>query len=292
MRLRLRLASFVALGAFAALATACERRSGDPATLEAEVSPADIQRALAEPLKSMDGSTMQKGAFAHWQDTQTLAASITVATADTGQTIDDRDDVTEPDYVLYTIIERKFTYVGSQTKEVTTEREAAAAKPRTSPAPAGFWAEPLARRLDGALAPGIDLIQAVALGRGGRTPFGLAGSGFSVLAGGVSAMAGSFGRTTFHGLKVSQSKVSAPELVRQRPGCGGLSGCALTLHRIEFDQATWENGQPDKTHFVFDMSPDVPFLASLMNRCATALVPVGSTKTLLTQCSPILDFRF
>lgn len=282
--------------------TACERKNGDPATLEAEVSPADVQRALAEPLRTMDASTMQKGAFAHWQDTQTLAASVTVALADTGQTIDDRDDASEPDYVLYNIVERKFTYSGSETREVTTERDAAAAKPRPPASPraplasslasslALAWSSPLARPLR--LPATVETIEAVALGRGGSTPFGLTSSGFAALAFAPAASASGFGRVSYHGLKTSRTQAAPPELVRKRPNCGGLPGCSLTLHRIEFDQALWQNGRPDKTHFVFEMSPDVPFLASLMNRCVTALVPVGQTKTLLTQCSPVLDFRF
>jgi hypothetical protein len=46
--------------------------------------------------------------------------------------------------------------------------------------------------------------------------------------------------------------------------------------------------------FEFAMSPSVPYLASIMDKCATLLVPVGEggNKVLLKQCSPVEDFRF
>jgi hypothetical protein len=279
-----------------------------------------VQEALVAPLARANPAGMQKGAFAYWRDIQTLAAAVSATVADTGQTVDSRDDSSDDNYIIFNLIERKLTYAGQQAREVVTEREAAARKPRPTPAPGPRLAlsgptepqEPLRSLEQVALSRGFPGGGASGEGPGLEKLFFDAGVASGLSSGLELALASRLGpipaplgrafaaspsatpspRISFHGLKRSVATVAAPELTQKRPGCGGLPGCALALYTIEFDQVIWTSAQPDKIHYQFQMSPDVPYLAALMNRCATTLVPIGSAKTLLTQCSPILDFRF
>ena len=251
----------------AACAVACERKNGDPVDLGPEVSVSDVNKALAQPLAGARGLVdANVSSYVAWRELQTLAATMTVATADVRQTIDARDDQTDPDYVLFTVVETKLTYSGKDTLVVVTERDAEAKKPK--PAATAAFPEMVA-----ASARGLDLREAKALAA-------------------VDGSGGPTVRVSYHNLKTGQGVVAAPDLVRARPGCGGLSTCSLRLFSVEFDRAIWTGNQPDKMHVRYEMSPDVPALATLMNRCMTLLAPVGESKTLVTACSPVVDFSF
>lgn len=264
----------LALGAcFMMIAAACQRTDGDPVTLGPEVSIEDVLKALSEPTASVDfAAQMQPGAFAHWQDVQTIAASYSMVVADTGQTVDERDETADPSYVWFNVLERKFSYVGNESREVATERAMRLARKTDAASQAALfdWT-PVSK-------PWTDAAKLVAS---------------SLFPNGVTTAEAAARKVKFHGLKRSVQRVPPPELVRARPNCGGVRDCLIALHTIEFDQVVNGGLKPmEKIHYTFKLSPDVPFLASLMDRCMTTLVSIGTTTTLFSQCAPVVDFHF
>lgn len=103
------------------------------------------------------------------------------------------------------------------------------------------------------------------------------------------------GDYTFHNLKKEVSLVPIPELVQQRPDCGGLSDCTKSLRALEvsFDRVDWSKSeQGDRTAFKFIVSPDVPYFASQLLGCAQAWIDIEGRLYPLLQCEEIRDFKF
>ena len=111
---------------------------------------------------------------------------------------------------------------------------------------------------------------------------------------------------SFHRLVTGSARGPAPLGVQQRPNCLGLPGCTMMFNNVAFDQVTWKSDGPEKIHFNFRVSPDVPqisgfnmspifpFYQGLTKSCVSLMVPIGDSheKTLLEECQEVQDFRY
>ncbi len=102
----------------------------------------------------------------------------------------------------------------------------------------------------------------------------------------------------YYNLKTSMALSDPPPAVKAAADCGGLSTCQIHIYKISFDQVDYSDDQlGNKIHVDYTISPDVPYLAAILNECLTTLLTVpnghqGSGEVLVQQCSPIQNFHF
>ncbi|MCM2281529.1 MAG: hypothetical protein NDI61_06755 [Bdellovibrionaceae bacterium] len=251
-----------------------------------EVAPAEIEAALTRPMAEVDGSKMKLGEFVHFAETQVInnRTEAEAVLSDTGQTVVDKSELA--DRIVYTIVQNKIAYSANESRKTSTELELVIKKatsssyedPQTASASSTAGAFSLREHAERVIAEENTPLKSLSA---------------------VFAAEEAARRVTYHNLKVSLEQVAPPAQVTSQPNCLGIPNCHIRLHKIAFDQIVWTSAtQAEKVSFEFSMSPDVPYLATLMNKCATLLVPINadkpseSTKVLLSQCSPVLNFRW
>lgn len=267
--------------------TGCKDEKQAAPNFGPEVPPMEIEAALTRPMETADPSTMKVGEFVVFAETQTInnRSDMETVLSDTGQTVVNRQE--SADRILFTVVQNKVTYTGKEQRKTSTELEMVVKKATASSA------EDLGEEFGDDSDP--------------QHEFSLAEHARRVITGSnapLKSMAAVFSaedtrRVSYHNLRLSLETVSPPLRVRNQPNCLGIPDCKIRLHKIAFDQVVWASAtEAEKVAFEFTMSPDVPYLAMLMDKCATLLVPVNedkpkeSTKVLLKQCSPVFDFRW
>jgi hypothetical protein len=255
--------------------TGCDLRTeGEPIDYGAVVPFSEISDAINEGVKDIDPRQTKKGAFVHYSTKQYLAAGKVVnILSDTGLTVTERTETAQG--VILTLIEKRFTYgaPGEPMKEQAREFTLDFGNESTSSAAS----KPLHQALHQTLAEGHGPMKPTAEGT----------------------------RVTFHNLVTSSVEVAAPKAVQTQPNCLGLPNCKVTLHNVSFDQVTWLDEGPQRIHFDFyvspnvpqisgfNMSPVLPFYQGLYKSCITLMIPIGDgrSKTLLSECQEVENFR-
>jgi hypothetical protein len=261
------LASF-ALLAFLGL-SACKETNGDPVDYGPVVSADEIDAALSAPIAKMDPMGIQKGEYSHLEVHQIVAAQIDTLTSESALTITDRSE--DASKVILTYIDRQVTYgTNGKPSQVALEDQIILNKtPSPSPTPALEAAASLSN----------------------WTPDKLISR---ALTGRVSAQDTQPSNVSFHNLELTSEVSFPPALAASQPQCLGIPGCQIHLFHIDYDMVV-QNSDTDiqKIHRLIVVSPDVPFLSRKVRDCITLLVG-GTTggKTLVTQCSNLVDFRF
>jgi hypothetical protein len=89
--------------------------------------------------------------------------------------------------------------------------------------------------------------------------------------------------------------VDPPALMKARANCGGMPNCKMTLKRIKFDSTftVVKKGatQTQKIIYSIAVSPDLPFLARVVEFCQRGLFDYNSSKILLTNCTTLKDYQ-
>jgi hypothetical protein len=263
-----------------------------PLNLGAEVSAEELNDALGKPLEATDPASIQLGEAFVVSETQELGggAAFTVI-SDTSQTVIERQENTAE--ILLTVIEHKQKYINGDVQKTSTEIPYRIEK--STPAVAGSLTTPAADPAEGSakMRPEVEKLLRT------RSPVGLIDDlrALTTTTGAKKAQSGvseSEVTVTYHGLKVSVAKEPAPTLVQQQPNCLGIPNCQITVHRVSFDMVFWENGKPDRVHWDLAMSPEVPYLASMLNKCVTGLATLAGDQgnILVKQCLPVVFFRY
>lgn len=275
-----------------------------PLDLGPEVSADAVAEAVSAPTAKLDPLNMKVGEFFVYSDTQEIPFSGSVSvSADTSQTlIEKTETVVDPQnsVVAMTIIQHKQSYQNGQVLKTATEipikyqkKTTASSKfteeigpVQSSPETSSVTVPQVrteAADLFGSSTPNEFYKQLRALGVAKKT------------AGMVQAAAD---RITFHKLAVTNEVIPAPTLVAQSSQCQGLVGCKIHVTKVEFDMVFWAGDSPDRIHWEMLLSSEVPYLASLLNKCMTGQVTVPSTTgrapttLLLRQCQPVVNFKF
>lgn len=268
--------------------TGCKSQdTGESVDYGPEATGTEINNALYEPLANVDPLAIKVGAFIHYSTTQSLAGGqVTNLLSDTGQTVVERQE--DDTGVVYTIVQHKLAYGNnSQPEKTSTEFTI------------GF---------DKSSGSSIASVQSAL----NQDPLALLEQGVPALLEKLTASSLTpeirqmSEPITYHRLVTSVSEEPPPEMVQNQAGCLGIPNCRIKVHHVEFDQVIWASGGPERIHFDLAMSPDVPMLAGLhmtnlfeyypglLKSCITLMVPVGDgqSKTLLTECNQVENFRF
>jgi hypothetical protein len=274
-----------------------------PLNLGPEIDPSAIDAALATPLKSTTPLAIKLGEGFVLSETQELggvSGSYNVI-SDRSQTVVERSETATE--ILMTIIEHKQTYSNGKVQKTSTEIPVRVEK--TAQVALMLGPESALPRLDESEASntGTNNPQSIRFREEIREL--LSSRSPQILRSLLQARSDQNDSTdvttlsektkvTYHGLKSSVTFEPPPALVQKRENCAGLSNCRLQVHRISFDMVFWENGQPDRVHWEFKLSPDAPYLASVLDKCVTGLVALGGNQgeVLVRQCMPVVDFRF
>jgi hypothetical protein len=214
----------------------------------------------------------------HTAEVQEVAGGqLTGVLSETGQTVIDRqEDATQ---ITLTVVETKVVYANDENQKTSTEFPVVIKK-ATASATSSLTATPAA----GASASTAPSSQVAAT----------SSPAVATILSDLHRAHSSDMKATYHNLHVSQGLEDAPELVRAQPGCLGLPNCKLNVTRVSFDQVVWDGDTGNRIHFDYALSPDAPFLAQVLDKCLTLLVPISgsNSKTLLKQCTPVVSFRF
>lgn len=97
----------------------------------------------------------------------------------------------------------------------------------------------------------------------------------------------------YFNLKESEEKINLPEAVLQKPNCLAITDCKMNVHHIEFDEVTWYNdGSLTRVRWLYEISPDVPYLGAVTTVCAAQQVPYQGTQVYVRNCRYVVDFNF
>lgn len=259
-----------------------------------EVSAEQLDSALAGPLANTTPTSIKLGEGFIVSETQELGAGAAFAVvSDTSQTVVERqEDATQ---ILLTVIEHHQKYVNGQVEKTSTEipyriekNPSATEASLTNTAPATPSETPSSKfrpEVDKMLHQSTPTALLAAVREQAKTNAALKT---------LSGDSGSNSKVTYHGLNVVVSKEAPPDLVQKQPGCLGIPDCKITVHRVGFDMVFWENGQPERVHWDIAMSPEVPYLASMLNKCVTGLAALSGNQgnILVKQCVPVVFFRY
>lgn len=76
--------------------------------------------------------------------------------------------------------------------------------------------------------------------------------------------------------------------------CATSQNCLLNGKRIEFDlldsTIPTDDGKPYRTHYTFDVVPQMPFFSKVINYCARGLVKIGTRQVLAEDCLKLSGF--
>lgn len=96
-------------------------------------------------------------------------------------------------------------------------------------------------------------------------------------------------------LETYQEVVDPPALIKARANCGGLPNCKMTVKHIKFDSifTVVKKGatQTQKIIYSIAVSPNLPFLARVVEFCQRGLFNYNSSKILLTNCTSLKDYQ-
>jgi hypothetical protein len=100
----------------------------------------------------------------------------------------------------------------------------------------------------------------------------------------------------FYNLTSENVLLKVPLLVQMRKNCGGLGSgkCsqALNATRVGFDVVVSENDQVNRSSYIYLISPDVPYFATIMTVCVQTLYPIKDQRVNVLQCDEVKDFSF
>ena len=100
-------------------------------------------------------------------------------------------------------------------------------------------------------------------------------------------------KVTFHDLVVKTENSRPPETVAKLEDCGGIENCEIEITKISYEVVFHFSDEKIQKHQVeWHLSPDVPFFASVLEQCATTLVPIDNLRVLVKQCEKVRDFQF
>lgn len=118
-------------------------------------------------------------------------------------------------------------------------------------------------------------------------------------------------RITYHNLSKTTATIPVPNIVRQKPNCGGVKECdkGLRLYIISFDRVVWDaDDHGIKTNYRFTYSPDIPtyvhdwddmaglYFTNQYETCMQTWLEVtqqGQTQVVpVRQCIGVSDFKF
>ena len=111
------------------------------------------------------------------------------------------------------------------------------------------------------------------------------------------------GQVSFHNLNVIPSQFPVPNLVRMRPGCGGLTdpscttgSCpcksAVSSTLVTYDVIDWTGEQPVRSSYMYVIGKDSPWLSRQLMFCGSTTVPYNGARVALMRCDEIKDFTF
>lgn len=277
--------------------TGCPSSStGESINYGPEVSDEAIDDAVIEAIMDADASRIKVGAFVHFASRQILAGGkVNNVVADTGQTIIAKE--VEAESINYRIVENKVTYgYEDGPRKVSTEFLLSVAT--------------------GLIEPAVNESTVLTRAFGAKSKAGQ-GSFLKTLS--LERLLSQLSeqsihpelRTltttrTYHGLKTKTYDGPPPARVREQPNCLGIPECKMTYRQIDFDEVYWTDGKSERVHYEFVISPQAPptsgynfglrypFVPGLIRACVTLMVRVGEgeSRTLLTQCQDVENFRF
>lgn len=266
-----------------------------PVNLGPEAKAEDLDAALSAPLAGTDPTSIKLGEGYVVSATQELGAGAAFTVlADTSQTVIERTENAQE--ILLTVIEHKQTYLNGKVQKTSTEIPYRIEKPTAASSGASLTTPDKPEGSD----PTAKFRPEVQQMLRERSPTALISSIRSRMVANEamqaqSGISPSAAHVTYNGLKVSVAKESPPPAVQQADNCMGIPDCKITVHRVSFDMVFWDdNGQPDRVHWDLAMSPEVPFLASMLNKCVTGLASLSGSQgnILVKQCLPVVFFRY
>lgn len=280
--------------------TGCKGDEGDPVDYGPEVSTNQINDELNKPIVTMDPLNIKKGEFMDKVQSQTVAGQAYTMTGEVGRTVVDRIETDTE--VTFKIIETEVDYSNSQT--VSRELIRIASKPTSSSSSnSNSGSSNSSTATNSALATSNSLMDIVnpfqAMENMGllvtRNPFANQFLSYvrSALSLSANSSSSATARRSFHNLKKSSAIQAPPDSVQKQVNCGGVKDCKLHVYKVAFDMLVWTDpSNPDKVHREFSLSPDVPFLSSLVSQCDTLLVPLEKGKTIVTLCEDVVNFKY
>ncbi len=268
------------------------------------VDPTLIDRALTEPATQNDPLTIKRGEGFVFSETQEIVGSGgTMVVSDTSRTVIELRDqpIENPTERLLTVIEHKQFYSNGDVRKVSTEIPLRIELKPNEAIPQG-----MAEKIMVGPHVANDLgfthrirpeIQKLLKDFDFRpTAVSPSTSSSTESAGSMESqnLQSQAEEITYHRLKAAWRTQAPPTAVQSQPNCGGVPQCQIRVYAVSFDMVFWDQGKPDRVHWEVELSPDTPFLASLINKCVTSLVSVGSgqSKILVKQCLPVVNFRF
>lgn len=263
-----------------------------PVELGPEVSATELDDALSKPLAGTTPTSIQLGEAYVISETQAIAdGSAGMVLSDTAQSVIERTE--NANEILLTVIENKQIYVNGEVRKTTTEIPIRIEKAPPETGPAAMAEKLMFGPVENDHSAESPLRSEVVQLLRDRSPEALLGKLRAAAAskGDVSTADSS---VTYHGLKVAVAMEPPPPLVAQQAGCQGIPNCRIEVHRVSFDMVFWDGGRPDRVHWDLVMSPQVPYLASILNKCITGLAGTGENqpKILIKQCIPVVNFRY
>jgi hypothetical protein len=257
---------------------------GLPVDYGTEIPVTEIQKAIVQGVKGIDPAATQCGAAVQYTTTQYLAGGQVVNLLEiTTLVVVERDEIpatsNTPAAVRLKFRESKL--------DVSKPREQAS--------------DPVQREFVEYFAKGPISSSFVAEAKG--APIALSAPAEAPR---LHAMSAAGVRVSFHRLTTSSASGQPPQPVTEKANCRDVPGCQMTYNKISFDQVAWKPEGPEKIHFDFAVSPNVPqisgfnmsplfpYYQGLVKSCVTLLVKVGDgyDKTLLMECQQVQDFLY
>lgn len=248
----------------------CIKAKEEKVDLGPEVPPEEIDKALSEAVDGRDISTIAAGQFVNYAAIRRLENEE--ATINLGYTrvsvLNRTDKADEFSVDLKIQMARRVDNINFSTKVWTEE---GLTFPKTAPLiPNSYQAGEL--------------------------------SAAGIAARAVSASAKAPTKVTYHRLRQSSGTIEVPALVKNRPGCGGISPCELPVHYLQFDLVQWfddKSYQKLALDFAFSVkTPYLPFghdfdqLNGLMiSDCRATLIPIESRTVYVRDCLNLDDFQ-
>lgn len=107
-------------------------------------------------------------------------------------------------------------------------------------------------------------------------------------------------RVSYHNLSVTRSLEDPPDLVRNFENCMDIPNCKIRVIHINYDVVDWTTEEGEKIAVRLKISPDVPYLSRVMEKCQQGSIPVPQNgepeseapRYLLTFCDTVRNFRF
>jgi len=97
----------------------------------------------------------------------------------------------------------------------------------------------------------------------------------------------------FYNLRVREEKISQPKKVLEHTPCPADTDCRINATIITYDLVVFEAGQPpQKNQFEVWISSEVPYFASILKSCVSAIVTIETVRPLVRQCKSVFDYKY